>query len=218
MPIPTASPMAERRLLRDTVREQLRTAILDGTLEPGERLHDDELISWLGVSRTPLREALADLTRAGLVEMAPNRYTRVAIPKENEAIHAVQTLGVLYGGAVRLAVPNLPDAVKKQVVSGIDACLTDLENEDGPALNAHTVAVFDTYVEYCGNPALQQVCRDVTDGLAFKLRLPNIVQVLDWKNLTASFIALRESTLAGDPIASELAAEALHELPGQRLG
>ena len=73
MPIPTSPPAAERQLLRDTVRTRIRDAILDGTLEPGERLHDDELITWLQVSRTPIREALSDLVRAGLVEMAPNR-------------------------------------------------------------------------------------------------------------------------------------------------
>ena len=80
MPVPTSEPTTERQLLRDTVRNRLREAILDGTLEPGERLHDDELVAWLQVSRTPIREALSDLVRAGLVEMAPNRWTRVATP------------------------------------------------------------------------------------------------------------------------------------------
>ncbi|WP_423920508.1 GntR family transcriptional regulator [Frigoribacterium sp. 2-23] len=216
MPIPTSPPAAERQLLRDTVRSRIRDAIIDGTLEPGERLHDEELIAWLQVSRTPIREALGDLVRAGLVEMAPNRYTRVALPKPEEAIEAVQTLGVLFGGAVRLAVPLLPNAVKSQILAGIDVCLTDLDNEDGPALNVHTVALFATFVEFCGNPSLIKVCTDVTDGLAYKLRLPNIVQVLDWGALGGHFVALREATVTGDPIAAELATEALHSLPGMR--
>jgi DNA-binding GntR family transcriptional regulator len=216
VPIPTTPPAAERQLLRDTVRSRIRDAIVDGTLEPGERLHDDELIAWLQVSRTPIREALGDLVRAGLVEMAPNRYTRVATPRADEAVEAVQTLGVLYGGAVRLAVPRLPEPVRRQVVAAIDVCLADVAGEDGPALNAHTVALFDTYVEHCGNGSLRKVCRDVTDGLAYKLRLPNIVQVLAWGGMSEQFAALREATIARDPIAAELAAEALHELPGAR--
>lgn len=217
MPIPTSSPGAERRLLRDTVREKIRSAILDGTFEPGEQLHDEQLIAWLGVSRTPLREALGDLTRAGLVEMVANRYTRVAIPEEAGVIEAVQTLGVLFGGAVRLAVPRIPDAVKETILSQITLCLADVDREDGPALNAHMVALFASYVDNCGNRALQTVCRDVTDGLAYKLRLPNIVQVLNWKEMSGSFHALHAATFAGDSIAAELAAEALHELPGQRV-
>lgn len=214
MPIPVSPPAAERQLLRDTVRSRIRDAIIDGTLEPGERLHDDELIAWLQVSRTPIREALGDLVRAGLVEMAPNRYTKVATPKAEEAVEAVQTLGVLFAGAVRLAVPNLTPGVTRDIVRAIDVCLDDLAREDGPALNAHAVGLFSTYVEHCGNPALVKVCSDVTDGLAYKLRVPNIVQVLHWDSMAASFTALRRATEAGDPIAAEAAAAELHALPG----
>ena len=216
VPIPTSPPAAERQLLRDTVRARIRDAIVDGTLEPGERLHDDELIAWLQVSRTPIREALGDLVRAGLVEMAPNRYTRVATPRPDEAIEAVQTLGVIFGGAVRLAVPRLSPEVSAQIVAGIDACLADLQGDDAPALNAHAVALFSTYVDHCGNSSLQRVCRDVTDGLAYKLRVPNIVEVLDWQGMSTQFALLRQATLDGEAVAAELAAEALHELPGQR--
>jgi DNA-binding GntR family transcriptional regulator len=67
-----------RVLLRDSAYEQLEAAIIDGTLRPGERLRDDELGRWIGVSRTPVREALARLADARLVETAANRYTRVA--------------------------------------------------------------------------------------------------------------------------------------------
>lgn len=85
MPVPSTQPAAERKLLRDTVQDKIRDAIMDGTLEPGERLNDDDLIAWLGVSRTPIREALAELARAGLIEMAPNRYTRVAAPTKGNS-------------------------------------------------------------------------------------------------------------------------------------
>jgi len=78
-------PVADRRLLRQNVFERLLADIIDGTLEPGRRLRDDELTGLLGVSRTPLREAVARLEELGLVDTAPNRFTRVA-PLESEAI------------------------------------------------------------------------------------------------------------------------------------
>ena len=124
--------------------------------------------------------------------------------------------GVLYGGAVRLAVPRLPAAVMKQISSTVKICIGDIEREDGPALNAHAVALFDMYVEHCGNAALKKVCRDVTDGLAYSLRVPNIVQVLNWAAMSDSLVALEQATRDRDPIRAELAAEALHELPGER--
>lgn len=76
MPVPKPVGAASARtLLRDIVYAKMLDAIQDGTLEPGERLNDDQLTAWLGVSRTPVREAIARLESEGLVEMAANRYT-----------------------------------------------------------------------------------------------------------------------------------------------
>ncbi|WP_316311785.1 GntR family transcriptional regulator, partial [Clavibacter michiganensis] len=107
--------------------DKIRDAIMDGTPEPGERLNDDDLIAWLGVSRTPIREALAELARAGLIEMAPNRYTRVAAPTKDELLDAYRTLGVIYGGVVRLAVPRFSDAERERVLGVLDDVLARLD-------------------------------------------------------------------------------------------
>ena len=85
MPKPLQQPES-RQLLRDVVYARIRDEILRGQFEPGERLADEALIEWLGVSRTPIREALARLAADGLVEMAPNRYTR--IPKRSPEAYA----------------------------------------------------------------------------------------------------------------------------------
>ncbi|NRD26452.1 GntR family transcriptional regulator [Frigoribacterium sp. VKM Ac-2836] len=74
--------------MSDDVHDLVLTAVLDGTLAPDERLVDDELIAWLGVSRTPIRSALERLDEAGLVELAPNRYTRVARPRSGDVVAA----------------------------------------------------------------------------------------------------------------------------------
>ncbi|ROQ39954.1 GntR family transcriptional regulator [Frondihabitans sp. PhB188] len=213
MPIPETQRSSPRTLMRDRIREEILKAILSGILEPGERLADDDLISWLGCSRTPVREALSDLAHAGFVEIVPNKHTRVAVPRAEEAVQVIQTLGVLFGGAVRLATPVLPDPVRRQIVATLDTCLADLQNDDGLALNVHTYAAFDLFVDYCGNPHLQRVCHDTTAGLAYKLRLPNITEIFGQPRLTRSYSALRQATLDCDAIAAELAAETLHQLP-----
>ena len=70
MPVPSVT-LPPRPLLRDEVYERLRDAIVDGTLAPDEQLRDTELATWLGVSRTPVREALLELGRSGLVRSLP---------------------------------------------------------------------------------------------------------------------------------------------------
>lgn len=79
MPIPTTpSATIARRLHRDEVFDLLLEAIVGGCFGDGERLHDTELEEWLGVSRTPIRMALARLEDLSLIETAPKRYTRVS--------------------------------------------------------------------------------------------------------------------------------------------
>ncbi|WP_420365136.1 GntR family transcriptional regulator [Curtobacterium sp. L3-7] len=215
MPVPSSAP-TEHQLLRDTVRQKIHEAIMDGTLEPGERLNDDELIAWLGVSRTPIREALSQLARAGLIEMAPNRYTRVTTPDPGEVIEALQTLGVLFGGVVRLAVPRLGTASRKKILAALDKTIKELESHDIKGVNTDALEVFALYVEECGNENLRRVCVDTMDGLAFRLRLPNLDELVDWDRMTADFKRLRTATENGDNIEAELATEAIHQLPGEK--
>lgn len=109
MPVPKEKGAPARTLLRDQAYARLRDAILDGTLEPGEQLKDAELSEWLGLSRTPIREALARLEEYGLVETAPNRYTRVAPLTGRDARDAFPVVAALHALAASLGVPRISD-------------------------------------------------------------------------------------------------------------
>ena len=71
-------PKVERQRLHDTVIEHLRGFITEGVLAPGTKLNERELCETLGISRTPLREALKVLAVEGLIEINPNRGASVA--------------------------------------------------------------------------------------------------------------------------------------------
>ncbi|APZ34907.1 GntR family transcriptional regulator [Microbacterium aurum] len=106
MPVP-AETLPRRPLLREDVLARLRDAIVDGTLAPGEQLRDGDLAAWLGVSRTPVREALLELGRAGLVRAVPGRSTAVA-PVDADAVRDAQAVvAAMHALAVRDAVPRL---------------------------------------------------------------------------------------------------------------
>ncbi|GAB3583043.1 GntR family transcriptional regulator [Leifsonia lichenia] len=97
MPMPTDH--VARVSLSDEAYTRIEAAIMDGTLEPGERLRDPELVQWLGISRTPIRHALDRLLDQGLVEMERNRYTRVAPFDVDGVRQAIEVAGDLWAGA-----------------------------------------------------------------------------------------------------------------------
>jgi len=105
MPAPGQLGLHKRTLLRDDVYSSLRDAIVDGTFAPGERLKDPELEEWLGVSRTPIREALLRLERAGLVLSQPGKSTIVAPYDAEATANAQQVTAAMHELAARLAMP-----------------------------------------------------------------------------------------------------------------
>ena len=89
------------RPLREVVSEALREAIIDGALKPGERLMEIQLADELGVSRTPIREAIRRLELEGFLIMVPRRGTYVAdlsIKDINEVFEIRTALDVLAAG------------------------------------------------------------------------------------------------------------------------
>lgn len=102
MPVPDRPPV-NRSLLRDEVFTRLRDAIVDGTFEPGEQLRDLELAGWLGVSRTPVREALLRLAEAGLVTARPGRSTVVTSLDLRAVRDARDVVAAMHEVAVREA-------------------------------------------------------------------------------------------------------------------
>jgi DNA-binding GntR family transcriptional regulator len=188
---------------------------MDGTLEPGERLNDDDLIAWLGVSRTPIREALAELARAGLIEMAPNRYTRVAAPTKDELLDAYRTLGVIYGGVVRLAVPRFTEPQRKKIVKMLDDVHARVGAKEQDQIARDGGSIYSMWADACGNPSLVQLCNSTTDGLSFKLRVPELAELVPADVVLPEILKLRDAVVAKDPIAAELAMEAIHLLPSR---
>jgi DNA-binding GntR family transcriptional regulator len=96
--------MAIQRLsLRDQVRDELAGWLNDGRLKPGQRLEEERLARAMGVSRTPLREALASLARDGLVDAVPHRGFRVPALSVEVVRDLYPIIGSLEALAVRLS-------------------------------------------------------------------------------------------------------------------
>ena len=109
MPIPGDGRPIDRTLLRNNVYERLRDAVVDGTFAPGEQLKDVELATWLGVSRTPVREALLRLAASGLVVAQPGKSTTVSAIDDRAVRDARDVLAAMHQLAVRETVAILTD-------------------------------------------------------------------------------------------------------------
>jgi DNA-binding GntR family transcriptional regulator len=109
MPLPNSAPKLKRPAVKDEVYAALLEWIVDGTLGPGERVRDKELAEALGVSRTPVREALQRLEDAGLVETSASRWTRVASLDVAQAEQVYPVVWSLEALAVELAGRDLSD-------------------------------------------------------------------------------------------------------------
>jgi DNA-binding GntR family transcriptional regulator len=100
----------DRRPARWTVYDRIRNWIEDGALAPGESIKDAEIAKTLGVSRTPVREALQMLEGENLVEMLPGRLTRVTDTTPDDIGLAYATLAALNALAAEMGTPRATDA------------------------------------------------------------------------------------------------------------
>jgi DNA-binding GntR family transcriptional regulator len=102
-----AHPLAIASVV-DQVYSAIRERITDGSLQRGARIHQEDLADELGVSRTPVREALRRLAAEGLVEMRTNRGARVAAVGQDDMHAAYEARLVIEPGAARLAALQAP--------------------------------------------------------------------------------------------------------------
>ena len=165
MPIPIQQGLHKRALLRDNVYESLRDAIVNGTLAPGERLKDPQLEEWLGVSRTPIREALLRLERAGLVITQPGKATTVAPYDLASTISAQQVTAAMHELAARLAVPGITAGQVDAMSVANAAFASALDAGDVEAALDADDAFHAVFVRASGNPVIAEVLEQTTPML-----------------------------------------------------
>lgn len=137
-PLPVILPPAgiARRPLHEEVAERVRGWITDGTLAQGSRLNERMLCEALGVSRTPLREALKMLAAERLVELSPNRGARVVALSRHDVEELFELMGTLEGLSGELAAQRRSDAE-----------LASIEALQAQMLDAHARADLPAYYD-----------------------------------------------------------------------
>ena len=160
MSVPLAPLVPRGTVLGDEVYARLGEAILDGSLAPGERLRDHDLAEWLGVSRTPVREALQRLERVGLVEVSPHRYTRVSTPNNKAQADTLEFVAYLMCNAARMTIVHASDEVLAGVVAELDAVIEASRADDYAALMRTSHVFFAALTRATGNVAILRFMRE----------------------------------------------------------
>lgn len=160
MAIPLSPVVPRGTALGDEVYVRLGEAILDGSLAPGERLRDHDLAEWLGVSRTPVREALQRLERVGLVEVSPHRYTRVSTPNSKAQADTLEFVAYLMGNAARMAVVHASDEVLADAAAELESVIAASRADDYDELMRTSHIFFAKLTRATGNVAIMRFMRE----------------------------------------------------------
>ncbi|MGB3376264.1 MAG: GntR family transcriptional regulator [Microbacterium sp.] len=195
--------------LSDLVFRTLSTAICDGTLESGETLRLSDLRAWLGVSRTPIREALARLVTLGLVSTQPGRYTKVVRPDRTVHTDTIELLGYQGGMLLRMTVGELSDVVLAAVVTLLDETGVAAEDGDPTAWRSALRRFLDYMWAVANRPVAQQAMGDLALVIDANLRHAAIVPS-DRRVRSEAYARLRDAIEQRDPEYAEYAFRVLY--------
>lgn len=152
-------------LVREGVYQHLRRAVLDGEFTPGERLGEVELGQQLGVSRTPIREALMRLTQDGLLVAEANKGVRVRTLSAEEARDTYTVREELDGLAAALAAAQHTPADARALRAALGA-LNAVQGEDYREQTRLDLAFHRAITQAAHNAALTDLARDLEQRVA----------------------------------------------------
>lgn len=151
--------------LRDVVFNTLRKAILSGDLKPGERLMEKQLAEKMGVSRTPIREAIRKLELEGFVVMVPRKGAQVADITEKDIQDVLEVRGALEGLAVRLACENMNEEDLNHLKQAMNGFSKASKNEDIDIMIEKDVEFHDIIFKATKNEKLIQIVNNLREQI-----------------------------------------------------
>jgi DNA-binding GntR family transcriptional regulator len=142
----------------------LRTAVMEGLLQPGQRLREIDVSDWLDMSRTPVREAFRRLERDGLITFAPHKGMTVTVLDHGAIMELYRMREVLEGTAASLAAQHATDA---EIAALEDMIIQETEfGADSRALAGHNVAFHNAIYAAAHNRYLLRSLYGLRDSMA----------------------------------------------------
>ena len=161
-----------------TVFDAILRDVHEGRLLPGTRISDSELAEKLGVSRTPVREALQRLREFGIIEASPNRFTRIAVISPQQTADAMVVWVALYGALVSEVISLVPPEMVRTMRADHERFVEHLINPDPQKLATANADFFAHLVTLSSNPTLQRGITSVVHQVRLgSLHLPEYIDL-----------------------------------------
>lgn len=193
--------MDEYLPLRDVVFQTLRRAILTGELKPGERLMEIHLASKLGVSRTPIREAIHKLEQEGLVTILPRRGAMVSEISERGLKDVLEVRRDLDSFCAELASERITEEDKVRLKEAYEAFNSAVLTKDATIMAKADVAFHDIIIGATGNERLVVMINNLAEQI-FRYRFEYIKDESKRDNIMKEHKNLMDAIISGDSIAA----------------
>jgi DNA-binding GntR family transcriptional regulator len=207
--------MSMKKNVATQLRDSVENQILTGELKPGERLDEASLARRFGVSRTPVREALAQLDSVGLVEIRPNRGAIVARIGPEQLIQMFEVMAELEGMAGRLAARRCTAIDKAGIQAAHDECRRSSERGDTDSYYYENERFHQSIYAASHNGFLVEQCLALQRRLRPYRRL-QLRAVNRLRNSLAEHDVVVESIFSGDGAKAEQALKAHIIIQGER--
>ena len=168
--------------LRDIVFNSLRKAILKGELAPGERLMEKQLAEKMGVSRTPIREAIRKLELEGLAIMVPRKGAEVAMITEQDIKDVLEVRAALESLAVKLACQRMEKQDINELLAVNDAFIGAAKRRDTETVIKKDVEFNDVIYNATTNHKLVAMINNLQEQI-YRFRVEYIRQLEDFSTL-----------------------------------
>ncbi len=184
-------------MLHQTVTDHLRAMIVEARLPPGTRLNERELCETLGISRTPLREAIKVLAAESLVEISPNRGATVARLTEQDIRETFELMSGLEAFGGELACERITAEELAEIERLHDEMVDCRARRDLSAYYSRNHAIHDRISQASRNPALRQIYVSINLRLQ-ALRFRSNFHEAKWDHAIQDHIQMIEALRARD--------------------
>lgn len=170
------SPFATSRVVT-AVFDDILAAVQDGRLLPGQRISDAVLAEQLGVSRTPVREALQRLREIGIVEASPSRFTRIAEVTPTQTAQALQVWLALFPMVIDEVLPTANESLVAAMTADHERFRECIAADDMEGTATANLSFFNHLTAASFNPILQRAITSVVHIIRLgSLHLPEHIE------------------------------------------